>query len=350
MKFSASQIAQLLEGEVVGNSDTEVTGLSKIDDGKQGTLSFLANPAYKEFIYSTKASLIIVSKDFLPERALPEGLTLIKVQDAYSSFAKLLELYNQIKYDRKGISDGAYLDSPVILGENVYVGDGAVIEAGAKIGNGVKIFPQAFVGQYVVIEENTLIHPAARILSDCKVGKECVIHSGVVIGGDGFGFAPNSENNYQKVAQIGNVIIEDHVEIGANTTIDRATLGHTIVRKGAKIDNLIQIAHNVEIGENTVIAAQTGIAGSTKIGKNCMIGGQVGIVGHLTIADGVKIAAQSGIANSIKEEGKIVQGSPAIDIGDYKRAYVGFKNLPNLMKELKEIKKELQNLKSNAEE
>ncbi len=350
MKFSASQIAQLLEGEVVGNKNAEVSGLSKIDEGRKDTLSFLANPAYKEYIYTTEATLVIVSKDFEPEKSLPNDLTLIKVDDAYSAFAKLLELYNQIKYDRKGISDRAIIDPSAILGEDVYIGPGVVIEAGVVIGDNTKIFPQAYIGQNVRLGNNTLIHPAARVLADCVVGSECVIHSGVVIGGDGFGFAPNSENNYQKVAQIGNVIIEDHVEVGAGTTIDRATLGHTIIRKGVKIDNLIQIAHNVEIGENTVIAAQTGIAGSTKIGKNCMIGGQVGIIGHLTIADGVKIAAQSGIGHSIKEEGKIVQGSPAMPIGDYKRSYIGFKNLPDLMKEIKSLKEEIKNLKATTHE
>ncbi|HKK37848.1 MAG TPA: UDP-3-O-(3-hydroxymyristoyl)glucosamine N-acyltransferase [Cryomorphaceae bacterium] len=350
MKFSASQIAQLLEGEVVGDIKTEVSGLSKIDNGKKGTLSFLANPAYTEFIYTTEASVVIVSKNFKPEKDLPEGLTLIKVEDAYRSFAKLLELYNEFKYDRKGISENAFIDPTAIVGKDVYIGPGVVIDSGAKIGDRTKIFPQAYVGQNARIGSDTLIHPAARILADCEIGAHCVIHSGVIIGGDGFGFAPNSENNYQKVAQIGNVIIEDHVEIGAGTTIDRATLGHTIIRKGAKIDNLIQIAHNVEIGENTVIAAQTGIAGSTKIGKNCMIGGQVGMVGHITIADGVKIAAQSGIGHSIKEEGKIVQGSPAIPIGDYKRSYIGFKNLPDLMKEIKSLKEEIKNLKATTHE
>lgn len=350
MKFSALQIAQLLEGEVVGDINVEVSGLSKIDEGKKETLSFLANPAYKEFIYTTEASLVIVSKDFEPEKTLPESLTLIKVDDAYSSFAKLLALYNELKYDRKGISENAYVDPTAEVGEDVYIGAGAVVESGVKISNGTKIFPQAYIGQNVRLGEKTLIHPAARVLADCEVGSHCVLHAGVIIGGDGFGFVPNSENNYQKVAQIGNVIIEDHVEIGAGTTIDRATLGHTIIRRGAKIDNLIQIAHNVEVGENTVIAAQTGIAGSTKIGKNCMIGGQVGIVGHITIADGVKIAAQSGIGHDIREEGTIFQGSPAFSIGDYKRSYVGFKNLPDLMKEVKALKEEIKNLKASTYE
>ena len=230
----------------------------------------------------------------------------------------------------------------------MYVGPHAVIDSGAKIAENVKIYPQAYIGSNVVIGKNSIIHPGVRILSDCVIGNDCVVHAGVIIGGDGFGFSPNSENNYQKVAQIGNVIIEDHVEIGANTTIDRATLGSTIIRKGVKIDNLIQIAHNVEIGENTVIAAQTGIAGSTKIGKNCMIGGQVGIVGHITIADGTMIAAQSGIGASIKNRA-ILQGSPAFSIGDYKKAYVGFRRLPEIMKQIDALQNELSALKRTTE-
>ncbi len=348
MEFSAFQIAQLLEGEVVGDSETVVSNLSKIEEGFEGSLSFLANPAYTDFIYTTKASIVIVGDDFKPERSVPETCTLIKVKDPYSSFAKLLDLYNQLKYDRKGISDAATVDENATLGTDVYVGPGVVIESGAVIGDDTKIYPQAFIGSNVKIGKDTLIHPAVRVLSDCEIGEHCVIHSGVVIGGDGFGFAPNTENNYQKVAQIGNVIVEDHVEIGANTAIDRATLGSTIIRKGAKIDNLIQIAHNVEIGENTVIAAQTGIAGSTKIGKNCMIGGQVGIVGHLKIADGTMIAAQSGIQNSVKEEGVILQGSPAYSISDYKKSYVGFRKLPSIMKELHSLKRDLEALKQES--
>ncbi len=348
MEFSASQIAQLLEGEVVGNEEAIVSNLSKIEEGQSGTLSFLANPAYSEYIYTTQASIVILNRDFKLEKSIPDTLTLIRVDDAYSCFAKLLDLYNQIKYDRKGVDKRAIVSETATLGTDVYVGAGAVVEDGAVIGDGAKIYPQAYIGSNVKIGTKTLIHPSARILADCEVGDDCVIHSGVVIGGDGFGFAPNSDNNYQKVAQIGNVIIEDHVEIGANTTIDRATLGHTIVRKGVKIDNLIQIAHNVEIGENTVIAAQTGIAGSTKIGKNCMIGGQVGIVGHITIADGTMIAAQSGIQSSITEK-SIVQGSPAFSAGDYKKSYVGFRRLPNIMKELGDLKKAISALKRESE-
>lgn len=350
MKFSASQIAQLIEGEVVGDDNALVSGLSKIEEGKKNTLSFLANPIYREFIYTTEASVVIVPEDFIPERSLPETCTLIKVKDAYSSFAKLLEMYNEIRYDRKGISEKAFVSEEAQIGENVYVGHGVTIEDGAKIAKGVRIYPGAFIGSNVTIGENTLIHPGVKIMADCEIGAECVIQPGVVIGGDGFGFAPNQENNYKKVAQIGNVIIEDHVEIGANTTVDRATLGHTIIRRGAKIDNLIQIAHNVEIGENTVIAAQSGVAGSTKIGRDCMIGGQVGIVGHLVIADGVKIAAQSGIGSSVKTKGAIIQGSPAISIGDFKRSYIGFKRLPDLLNEISNLKKEIEKLKSGQRE
>jgi len=348
MKFSATQIAQLLDGEIVGNSEAEVSGLSKIEEGTSGTLSFLANPKYSEYIYTTGASIVIVSKDFKAEQAIPKTCTLIKVDDAYASFAKLLDLYNQLKHDKKGISKAAFVDDDAKIGEDVYVGPNAVIDSGAEIATNVKIYPQAYIGPNVKIGANTIIHPGVRVLSDCVIGSDCVLHAGVIIGGDGFGFTPNSENNYQKVAQIGNVIIEDHVEIGANTTIDRATLGSTIIRKGAKIDNLIQIAHNVEIGENTVIAAQTGIAGSTKIGKNCMIGGQVGIIGHISIADGTMIAAQSGIGASIQSRA-ILQGSPAFSIGEYKKAYIGFRKLPELMKQISELEEQVATLKRMKE-
>ena len=348
MKFSASQIAQLLDGEIIGNPEAEVSGLSKIEEGTSGTLSFLANPKYAEYIYTTGATLVIVGKDFKAEKSIPESCTLIKVEDAYASFSKLLDLYNQVKHDKKGIAESAVVENNATLGEDIYIGANTVVDSGVTIGDNVKIYPQVYLGSNVRVGKNTIIHPGVRILSDCVIGNDCVIHSGVIIGGDGFGFAPNSENNYQKVAQIGNVIIEDHVEIGANTTIDRATLGSTIIRKGAKIDNLIQIAHNVEIGENTVIAAQTGIAGSTKIGKNCMIGGQVGIIGHISIADGTMIAAQSGIGASNKSRA-ILQGSPAFSIGDYKKAYIGFKKLPELMKQISTLQAELEALKPTKE-
>jgi UDP-3-O-[3-hydroxymyristoyl] glucosamine N-acyltransferase len=337
MEFTVAQIAKILGGEIEGNPNAIVNTLSKIEEGKEKSLTFLANPAYTEFIYSTQATAAIVSKSFVAEK--PISATLIRVENPYESFALLLETYNQIKNNKTGIEQPSFIAPDAHLGKDIYVGAFAYIGSNVKIGNNVKIYPQVFIGDNTTIGENTVIFAGVKIYSDCVIGNNCTFHSGVVIGGDGFGFAPNSENNYKKVPQIGNVIIEDHVEVGANTTVDRATLGATIVKKGAKIDNLIQIAHNVEIGENTVIAAQTGIAGSTKIGSNCMIGGQVGIVGHLTIAKGTKIAAQSGVGQSITKENEIVQGSPAFGIGDYKRSYVMFRKLPEMQAKLQEIEK-----------
>lgn len=337
MEFTAAQIAAQLNGVVEGNPEAKVSSLSKIEEGRAGTLSFLANPKYTQYIYSTDASVVIVSTDFIAEQ--PVKATLVRVADAYKSFATLLEFYNQIKLKKAGIEQPSFISDKASIGENVYVGAFAYVGSGAKIGKNVKIYPHSFIGDNVFIGDDTTLFSGVKIYSDCSVGAHCTLHSGVIIGGDGFGFAPNSENNYNKVPQIGNVVIEDRVEIGSNTTIDRATLGSTIVRKGVKLDNLIQIAHNVEIGENTVIAAQTGIAGSTKIGRDCMIGGQVGIVGHISIANGVKIAAQSGIGQSISKENEIVQGSPAFNIGEYKRSYVVFRNLPDLQNRVKDIEK-----------
>lgn len=342
MEFSAHQIAQMLGGTVDGNPDATVNTLSKIEEGEAHSLSFLANPKYTHYIYETNATIVIVDKNFEAEQALKKSTTLIRVDDAYASFAKLLDAYNKIKNDKKGISNKSDISESATLGEDVYVGAFAIIGEHVKIGNNVKIYPSSIIGDNVTIGDNTIVYADVKIYSDCVVGKECVIHSGTVIGADGFGFAPNSENQYNKVAQIGNVIIEDHVEIGANTCIDRATLGSTKIRKGVKIDNLIQIAHNVEIGENTVIAAQTGIAGSTKIGKNCMIGGQVGFAGHLNIGNGVKIAAQSGLGNDIADN-EIIQGSPAFSIGDYKRSYVHFRKLPQMSQQISELEKKLNN-------
>lgn len=339
MKFSALQISAMLDGVVEGNNEVTVSGLSKIEEGKPGTLTFLANPKYASFIYSTGASIAIVSKDFVAENPLPSDLTLIRVNDAYASFAKLLEAYNSLRKPAAEIHPSAYVDPSASIGKNVFLGPFVVISKGAVIGDDCAIYASSVVGEGTKVGAKTTIHAGVKVYHDCTIGANCTIHAGVVIGADGFGFAPNAENNYNKVPQIGNVIIEDYVEIGANSTIDRATLGSTIIRKGVKIDNLIQIAHNVEIGENTVIAAQTGIAGSTKIGKNCMIGGQVGIVGHINIADGTKIAAQSGIGQEIKDENSIVQGSPAFAIMDYKKSYVGFRKLPELMKRIEELEK-----------
>lgn len=340
MEFSARQIADILQGRVDGNEDVLVHRLAKIEEGENGTLTFLANEKYEQYIYTTAASIAIVNEDFSPESDLPSALTLIRVKDAYAAFAQLLQHYNTYRHQHTGVADSAVINQNSQLGEDVYVGHMTIIMQDTQIGENTKIYPQCYIGEGVRIGKNCLIHPGVRILDDTHIGDNCVIHTGTVIGSDGFGFAPNNANEYQKVAQIGNVIIEDHVEIGANVSIDRATLGSTRIRKGVKLDNLIQVAHNVEIGENTVIAAQTGIAGSTKIGKNCMIGGQVGIVGHITIADGVKIAAQSGISASIIKEGEVVQGSPAFNIRKYKMSYIGFRRLPEMEDRLRTLEKD----------
>lgn len=337
MEFTAQQISDLLQGTVDGDASATVNRLSKIEEGESGSLTFLANPKYTSFIYSTRASVVIVDRSFVPEQ--PVTATLVRVDSAYQAFAKLLEIYNQISRDKKGVEQPSFISASATVGKDVYIGAFAYIGEQVRIGQNVKIYPHVYIGDNVTIGDNTTLFPGVKVYSDCIIGHDCTLHAGVIIGADGFGFAPNSENNYQKVAQIGNVIIHDHVEIGANTTVDRATLGSTVIHRGVKLDNLIQIAHNVEIGENTVVAAQTGIAGSTKIGKNCMIGGQVGIVGHITLADGVKIAAQSGIGTSIVNPGEILQGSPAFGIGDYKRTYVVFRKLPDLEKRIQALEK-----------
>ncbi|MFY8077534.1 MAG: UDP-3-O-(3-hydroxymyristoyl)glucosamine N-acyltransferase [Flavobacteriales bacterium] len=339
MKFTAGQIAGMLEGTVEGNSSAEVSGLSKIEEGKAGTLTFLANPKYISHIYSTGASIAIVSNDFVAEQALPETLTLIRVADAYGSFAKLLEAYSQFKRPRPGIHASAVIDASVVIGENVHIGAGVVIEAGASVGNNAVIMAQSYLGEHVKIGDFTMVHPGVKVYSECVIGSNCTLHAGVIIGADGFGFAPQADNRYAKVPQIGNVVVEDRVEIGANTAIDRATLGSTFIREGVKLDNLIQVAHNVEIGKNTVIAALTGIAGSTKIGENCMIGGQVGIAGHLTIANGVKIAAQTGISASVLKENVVLQGTPAVDTMDFKKSYIIHRRLPQLLERIERLEK-----------
>lgn len=344
MEFKANQIASLLGGTIDGNPDTVVNSLSKIEDGKPGSLAFLSNPVYEQYVYSTDASVIIVNKDFKPERPLKKTCTLIRVEDSRVAFGKLLEMYQQAKNNKIGIEQPSFVSKTAVLGKDVYVGAFAYVGEHVKIGNNVKLFPNVFVGDNSVIGDDTILYAGVKIYHECVIGKKCTLHAGVVIGSDGFGFAPNNDSNF-KMQHLGNVILEDHVEIGSNTTIDRATLGSTVIRKGAKLDNLIQIGHNAEIGENTVIVAQTGVAGSTKVGKNCIIGGQVGIVGHITIADGTKIAAQSGIGNTIAEENTTVQGSPAFSIGEYKRSYVLFRNLPELQKTIREMEVILKELK-----
>ncbi len=343
MKFTAQQLAEALHGTVEGNPDACFTKLAKIEEGDNESLTFLANPAYTQFIYSTQAAVVIVNKDFVPEHKI--NATLVRVENAYTAFSTLLEMYNQIKLNKNGISDKATISESTKIGKNAYIGAQAFIGDNVVIGDNVKIYPLCYVGDNVVIKDNTTLFASVTVYSDNVIGNNCTLHSGVVIGADGFGFAPQADGTYKKVTQTGNVVIGDNVEIGANTTIDRATLGSTVIHNGCKIDNLVMIAHNVEVGENTVIVSQTGIAGSTKIGKNVTIGGQVGIVGHITIADKVMIQAQSGIASSIKEPGTIVQGAPAYNIKDYLRSYVHFKNLPKLVERLDTLEKQLAELK-----
>lgn len=342
MKFTAEQIAGVLEGEVVGNPLAEVSTLSKIEEGVDGSLTFLSNPKYVSYIYTTQASVTIVNKDFVPES--PISTTLIKVEDAYGAFAKVLTFYAQaINDSKKGIEQPVFMSDDFKYGEDLYLGSFTYIGKNVVLGKNVKIYPNCYIGDNVTIGDNMLMHSGVRIYSDTVIGDDCCFHSGVIIGADGFGFAPNADNSYDKIPQIGNVVIENKVEIGAGTTIDRATMGSTIIRNGVKLDNQIQIAHNVEIGENTVIAAQTGIAGSTKIGQHCIIGGQVGISGHITIGNNVRIQAQSGVTKSMKDE-ETVQGSPAFNYNDYSKSFVHFKNLPKMVSQFNEL------LKNNIKE
>jgi UDP-3-O-[3-hydroxymyristoyl] glucosamine N-acyltransferase len=341
MKFKAKVIAEFLKGQIEGDPEAEVTDISKIEEGMPGTLSFLSNPKYEKYIYETQASIVLVNKDFKPDN--PVKATLIRVENAYESFASLLELYQQAKPPKTGIHKFASIHENVKLGENIYVGEYTVIENNAVIGSNVKIYPQVYIGENVIIGDNTLIYPGVKIYEGCRIGKNCVLHGGVIIGADGFGFAPQSDNNYRKIPQIGIVILEDDVEIGANTCVDRATMGSTIIHRGVKLDNLIQIAHNVEIGENTVMAAQTGIAGSTKIGKNCMFAAQVGLVGHINVGNNVKLGGQSGILKDIKD-GEILQGSPAIPFKDFWKSSAIFIKLPELRHQLMQLEQEIKNI------
>ncbi len=345
MDFKATDIAAFLNGEIVGNGDVRVSNVSKIEEGKPGTLAFLANTKYENFIYTTKASAVLVNKDFTPKEDIEA--TLIKVDDAYEAFASLLDLYVQSKADSKqGIEQPSYISDNTNIGDDLYLGAFAYIGKNAKIGNNVKIFPQAYIGDNATVGDNCIIYAGAKIYDDCIIGKRCIIHAGAVVGSDGFGFAPQKDGSYKKIHQIGNTVLEDDVEIGANTTIDCGTMGATIIRKGVKLDNLIQIAHNVEVGEHTVMAAHTGISGSTKVGKNCMFGGQVGVAGHLTIGNNVLVGAQAGINSSVKDNEKLL-GSPAIDIRKALRAYGLIKDLPEIRKDVIQIKKEMNAGKNN---
>ncbi|MBL4887749.1 MAG: UDP-3-O-(3-hydroxymyristoyl)glucosamine N-acyltransferase [Flavobacteriaceae bacterium] len=340
MKFTALQIAEILEGEIEGNPEVQVSKLAKIEEGSEGSLTFLSNPKYTPYIYSTNASITIVDKGFVTEEKLQT--TLIRVEDSYKAFSKLLEYYNQVKLNKSGIESPVFISESARYGENPYIGAFAYIGDNVIIGNQVKIYPNVFIGDNVTIGNDVTIFAGTKIYSESVIGNNCVIHSGVILGADGFGFAPNEKGEYIKVPQIGNVIIEDNVDVGAGTTIDRATLGSTIIRKGVKLDNQIQIAHNVEIGENTVIAAQTGIAGSTKIGKNCMIGGQAGFAGHITIGDNVRIQGQSGVGRDVKS-GEVLQGTPAFTYGVYSKSYVHFKNFSEIIKRIDTLEKNYKN-------
>ncbi|MBD1262483.1 UDP-3-O-(3-hydroxymyristoyl)glucosamine N-acyltransferase [Maribacter polysiphoniae] len=345
MVFTAGQIAGILEGEVEGNPDISVHKLAKIEEGEIGSLTFLANPKYTSHIYTTKASVTIVNKDFVPEQHIET--TMIKVDDAYESFSKLLQYYNEVKNNKVGIESPVFKADDAVYGDNFYLGAFAYIGNKVIIGNNVKIYPNVFIGDNVRIDDNVTIFAGARIYSETVIGKNCMIHSGAIIGADGFGYSPNKNGEFIRVPQTGNVVLEDNVDVGAGTTIDRATLGSTLIRKGVKLDNQIQIAHNVEIGKNTVIAAQTGIAGSAKIGENCMIGGQVGIVGHITIGNNVKIQAQSGIGRNIKDN-EVLQGSPALTYGDFNKSYVHFKNLPKIVKKIEKLEKKIDSDQNNG--
>ena len=334
MEFTAKQISELLNGKVEGNPDVKVSTLSRIEEGGAGSISFLANPKYTQYVYTTKASVVIVNKDFVPNA--PVSTTLVRVDKAENAFAMLLEKYNQIKLNKAGISKQAFISATAKIGSNVYAGEFAVIGENVQIGNNVKIYPQVFIGDNSVIGDDTVLFAGVKIYSESVIGKRCIFHSGTVIGSDGFRFAVEAQ---KKVPQIGNVVIEDDVEIGANCAVDRATLGSTILRKGVKMDNLIHIAHNVEVGSNTYMAAGCIVAGSTKIGSNCMLSGQVGIVGHITIADNTIFAAQAGASKSILKKGGTYLGSPSFEISKYKKAYVHFKNLETIVERIEKLEK-----------
>ena len=345
MEFSAEQIAEILKGKIIGEPTITVNGLAKIEEGRTGTLSFLSNPKYENYIYTTASSICIVNDSFIPSKALPKTLTLIKVGDAYACFAKLLEVYSNLSKKQAVIEQPTFVDESAKVGTGVYLGAFTYVGKNVEIGENCSIYPNTYLGDNVKIGKQTTLYSGVSIYDACTIGENCILHAGVVVGSDGFGFAPDEHGVYQKIPQIGNVIIEDNVEIGANSTIDRATMGSTIIRKGVKIDNLCQVAHNVEIGENTAMAAQVGIAGSAKIGKRVMIGGQAGISGHLEIADETKIVAQSGVPSSVKKAITLM-GSPSFPIDDFKRSFIGFRKLPQLMNRISELEAKLEALTS----
>jgi len=346
MEFTVSQIAAMLHGTVEGNGQEKISAIGKIQDATKGAIAFLANPKYEKFIYSTNASAVLVKTDFVPEN--PVGAALIRVEDPYLSFTLLLEEYDKMtSYAKVGVEEPSFIGQGSSFGEMLYRGAFSYIGEKVKIGRNVKIYPHTYIGDNVTIGDNCIFHAGVKIYSGSQIGNNCIIHSGTVIGSDGFGFAPQTDGSYKKIPQLGNVIIKDNVEVGANTVIDRATMGSTIIEKGVKLDNLIQIAHNVEIGDNTVIASQTGISGSTKMGKNCIVAGQVGLVGHIEIADQVTLAAKTGLGKSIKKPGSVIFGYPALEHKLYLRCNAVFRNLPELQQRVNELEKKLLNLPAN---
>lgn len=344
MQFTAEIIAGFLGGSIEGHPEAVVGSVAKIEEARDGDLVFLSNPKYEEHLYHTGATVAIVNSDFKAQHPLPEGLTLVRVENAYKAFASLLDLYVANKPKKSGISSLAFIHPTATVGADVYVGEYAVVGEGAVIGDGAEVWPQVYVGDRVKVGAGSKLYPGVKVYEDCVIGDRVIVQGGTVIGGDGFGFAPTEDGSFQKIPQIGNVVIEDDVEIGSNSAIDRATMGSTRIRKGAKLDNLIQIAHNVVVGENTVMAAQVGIAGSTKVGSNVMMGGQVGVVGHITIADGVKIGSQSGIPNNILKPGITVFGSPAYPGLEGHRIQASVKQLPELRKQVSELARQVKAL------
>ena len=347
MEFKAQSIADFLGGTVEGNPDAVVSDVAKIEEGRPGTLAFLSNPKYNKYLYDTEASIVIINQNF--ELESPVATTLIRVQDAYKAFASLLELYQQAKGYKTGIENPSFIDPTAQVGNDIYIGAFAYIGKNVKIGNHVKIYPQVYIGDDTIIGDDCTLFAGVKVYEGTRIGEACIIHAGAVIGSDGFGFAPTEDGSYKKIPQVGNVILEDLVEIGANTTIDCATMGSTIIRKGTKIDNLVQIAHNVEVGSNTVMAAQTGIAGSTKVGSNCMFGGHVGVAGHITIGDNVNLGAMTGVPNSIKPN-KTLLGLPAMEIAQAAKVFAIYRNLPQLREQVLDLGKQVAQLKKKLEE
>lgn len=345
MEFTAAMIAGLLNGTVDGDPETKLNTIARIEEGHAGALSFLSNPKYEPFIYTTGSSAVLVKKDFMPSREV--SATLIRVDDPYQALARLLAVYDeQTRPVRKGIHPTAVIEQSAVIGNGVYIGAHVYVAEKAVIGDGCSLYPNVYIGDGVTIGRNCTFHPGVKVYRNCVIGNDCIVHGGAVIGSDGFGFAPVSDADYMKIPQVGNVIIEDNVEIGSNTCIDRATMGSTVIRRGVKLDNLIQVGHNVEIGENTVIAAQTGLAGSTRIGKNCMFGGQVGFAGHLSIADGCKIGAQSGIMSTVTEENAVLLGYPATDSRQFLRSVAYIRKLPEMSSKIDALVKTVESLKN----